>query len=87
MDAWSKHVESRVKNASCISILCPSIYLSIFADHLEDGLVNFLGVGSAQVMSTSLNKVKRSLRARGEELDMFSRHSLSKHMVFGTLDR
>jgi hypothetical protein len=38
-------------------------------------------------MSTSLNKVKRSLRARSEELDMLSRHSLSKHMVFGTLDK
>ena len=39
------------------------LILSILVHHLENGLVNLLGVSSTQVMATTLDKLKRSLRA------------------------
>lgn len=61
------------------------LILSILVHHLENGLVNLLGVSSAQVMTTTLDKVKRSLRARSEELDMLSRNSRAKHRIGSAL--
>jgi len=61
------------------------LILSILVHHLENGLVDLLGVGSAQVMTTALDKVKRSLRARGEELDVLSRNSRAKHGIGSAL--
>jgi hypothetical protein len=61
------------------------LILSILVHHLENGLVNLLGVSSAQVMATTLDKVKRSLRARSKELDMLSRNSRAKHRIGSAL--
>lgn len=61
------------------------LILSILGHHLENGLVDLLGVSSAQVMTTALDKVKRSLRAGSEELDVLSRNSRAKHRISSAL--
>lgn len=61
------------------------VILSILAHHLENGLVNLLGVSSAQIMTTALDKVKRSLRAGSEELDVLGRNSRAKHRIGSAL--
>lgn len=61
------------------------LILSILGHHLENGLVNFLGISSAQIMATALDKVERSLRAGSEELDVLSGNSRAKHRIGSAL--
>lgn len=66
----------------CLSIC---LGLSILLDHLEDGLVDLFGVSSAQVMTTSLNKVERSFRAGSKEFNMLSGNSRTKDRIRSAL--
>lgn len=59
--------------------------LSVRLNHLKNSFVNLLGVGSAQVMTTTLNKVKRGFRAGSKQLDMLSWNSRTKDRISSTL--
>ena len=61
------------------------LILSILGHHLENGLVDLLGVSSAQVMTTALDKVKRGFRAGSKQLDMLSWNSRTKDRIRSTL--
>lgn len=60
--------------------------LSVRLNHFKNSFVNLLGVGSAQVMTTTLNKVKRGFRAGSKQLDMLSWNSRTKDWIRSTLE-
>ena len=69
----------------CICIYLCYSGLSVLVNHLKNSLVNLLGVGSTQVMTTALNKVKRGFRTGSEQLDMLSWNSRAKDRIRSTL--
>lgn len=68
-----------------VSYMSMYLYLSVLVNHLKNSLVNLLGVGSTQVMTTTLDKVKRGFRAGSKQLDMLSWNSRAKDRIRSTL--